>query len=174
MKVAIVIMIALVFGACNKYHEGPSVSLRSKNARLTGEWKLVNGTITDLYSSGGYESTNKTVIADNEATYTYTNTDGANETETEIYSEQWKIEKDGFLVMNTVEGDRIVNFEAEWFWIDGAFKKSGVNIWGREYVIQRLTNKEMVLMYNYRDVENSTTQNEYRNQYTVRYEFEKL
>src|SRR5262245_35502326 len=34
-----IILLSVVVG-CNKYEEGPSLSLRSKKARLAGEWKI--------------------------------------------------------------------------------------------------------------------------------------
>lgn len=42
--------IALAFTSCGKYEEGPAFSLRSKKARVAGDWKIkeyvVNGTTT--------------------------------------------------------------------------------------------------------------------------------
>jgi len=50
--VALLAVTALMFTSCGKYEEGPAFSLKSKTARLTGEWKLVemtsNGTVQDL------------------------------------------------------------------------------------------------------------------------------
>ncbi len=48
----------LVFGACGKYEEGPSMSLRSKKARLAGDWKVVKVVagsveVSDLSEYGG-------------------------------------------------------------------------------------------------------------------------
>jgi len=40
MRVTLVILLAVVsLTACKKYDEGPSISLLSKKARLTGEWE---------------------------------------------------------------------------------------------------------------------------------------
>ena len=43
---------AMMMTSCGKYEEGPGFSLRTKTARLTGEWKLVeiteNGTAMDI------------------------------------------------------------------------------------------------------------------------------
>ncbi len=33
---------ALTLQGCGKYEDGPAISLRTKNSRLTGEWKLVD------------------------------------------------------------------------------------------------------------------------------------
>jgi hypothetical protein len=34
------LVLTLVLGSCNKYEEGPGFSLRSKKARVAGDWKL--------------------------------------------------------------------------------------------------------------------------------------
>ncbi|MBL4706273.1 MAG: hypothetical protein JKY54_17225 [Flavobacteriales bacterium] len=35
------LVVVLNFSSCGKYEDGPSFTLRSKNARLTGEWEVV-------------------------------------------------------------------------------------------------------------------------------------
>lgn len=39
--IAVLAIGSLVLSSCNKYEEGANLSLRSKNARLAGEWKAV-------------------------------------------------------------------------------------------------------------------------------------
>ncbi len=34
------VLLLLTFSSCSKYEEGPSISLRTKTARLTGEWNM--------------------------------------------------------------------------------------------------------------------------------------
>jgi len=38
--VVAVIITAFILGSCGKYEEGPGLSLRSKKARVTGEWEI--------------------------------------------------------------------------------------------------------------------------------------
>ena len=40
LLLAIAFAISVVFTSCGKYEEGPSISLRSKKARLTGVWEI--------------------------------------------------------------------------------------------------------------------------------------
>ena len=42
MKLMLVALLGfmLIFGSCGKYDDGPGFSLRSKTARLTGEWEV--------------------------------------------------------------------------------------------------------------------------------------
>ena len=43
LKLSIVLIFAqsLIFSGCGKYEDGPGFSLRTKKARLTGEWEVV-------------------------------------------------------------------------------------------------------------------------------------
>jgi hypothetical protein len=49
---AVAIVGSVVMTSCSKYEEGPSLSLRSKKARLAGEWSVSNVTLngTDVTS----------------------------------------------------------------------------------------------------------------------------
>ena len=55
-KLAIILTIvattAMIFSSCGKYEEGPSVSLLTKKARITGTWTLTettyNGVVQDI------------------------------------------------------------------------------------------------------------------------------
>jgi hypothetical protein len=39
---------ALTLQSCSTYEDGPAISLKTKNSRLTGEWKLVDAGVLDL------------------------------------------------------------------------------------------------------------------------------
>jgi hypothetical protein len=40
--------IAITFGSCGKYEDGPNISLRTKKARVAGNWKVVKVTINGI------------------------------------------------------------------------------------------------------------------------------
>ena len=40
MRLIIISVLIIVFVSCSKYEDGPSVSLRTKNARLINKWKI--------------------------------------------------------------------------------------------------------------------------------------
>lgn len=65
-----------VLAACSKYEEGPKLSLRSKKARLAGDWKLVesslNGTVQQIT---GY-TVNLSIKKDGNYTYAYSSAAG--------------------------------------------------------------------------------------------------
>ncbi len=62
--------VAFVLGSCSKYEEGPSLSLRTKKARITGTWKVdkyvsENGTETE-------SNDDSTIEIEKDGTYTVT------------------------------------------------------------------------------------------------------
>ena len=54
---AIIILGLTVLPACKKYVDGPMISLRSKKARVTGDWKLESVTMTESGASSGTDIT---------------------------------------------------------------------------------------------------------------------
>ena len=50
---AATVAIVLNFQSCGKYEDGPGFSLRSKTARLTGEWEVVR-VGTQIFQTSGY------------------------------------------------------------------------------------------------------------------------
>lgn len=69
-KAALVLGIGVVVVSCGKYEDGPGISLRSKKARLAGEWKV------SKYSYDGVDGTSffadYTYTVDKEGTWTAT------------------------------------------------------------------------------------------------------
>src|SRR4051812_28004631 len=67
-----------ILSSCGKYEEGPKISLRSKKARLSGDWTLekltydgvdvtssIGGTVMlDIEKDGGYKSTFNGTVSD--------------------------------------------------------------------------------------------------------------
>lgn len=67
IKITLAILLmgsTVAVSSCNKYEEGPSLSLRTKKARLAGEWDMV------AYSNGGVE------VADTDSDYVTFEKDG--------------------------------------------------------------------------------------------------
>lgn len=123
----------LNFESCKKYEDGPAFSLRSKKARLTGEWELVkiNGQSPEQYY--GYSSFYSLDIewefeSDNDfkSTMSYSYNNGS-------YSYSYSY-----------------SYKGEWEWEDN---KEAIEISldgyssSDEYEIKRLTNKELTIEY---------------------------
>lgn len=52
--------VAFVLGSCGKYEEGPALSLRTKKARITGEWKAEKYVDNDGTETAAPEGDNTT------------------------------------------------------------------------------------------------------------------
>ena len=140
----------LNFESCKKYEDGPLFSLRSKKARLTGEWELVkiNGQNPNEYLSnnGGYSYYNSNRVITN-------------------FSSEWDFEDDNDFSRNTsyTETTSYTNWygytqtnvndynnseTGDWDWEDN---KEDIEIRANgvisEYEILKLTNKELKLEY---------------------------
>lgn len=81
-----VLVIPFIITSCKKGENDPFLSLKSRNARLVGDWKVAESTITsnstDSYDGGSYTQNTTTVGTETINDLTYTET----ETETEIYT----------------------------------------------------------------------------------------
>ncbi len=144
-KLLSILTIALVtfFSSCGKYEDGPFLSLRTKNGRLTGEWKLVKMESKNTWNGGSSSTTSN--FDGTTMTEAYTDDLGSNTT-SYPYSETWEIDADKNSVKINQTASGIVNtITSIWNWENGASKKEMINIDGDIYRILRLTGKEMEL-----------------------------
>jgi len=139
---SLTIALVLVLTSCGKYEDGPFFSIRSKNARITGEWELVKSESTVISSDGSTttESFNGSIMTSN-----YTSSLG-NFSDSYSYSSTWEIDGDkNAVTMSTIEDGSASTITSLWNWENGASEKEMLNIDGDIYRILRLTNKEMVI-----------------------------
>ena len=130
------ILVASIFQSCKKGENDPAFSLRSRKARLVGEWVLTSGQQDIVVDDG----TTKTYT-----TYTY---DGANRVEsgsapgTIVYSETVTINKD--MTFQSVEhrDTDVLTIDGYWFF-------------GRKSKELDLKNKETV-RFTYKSISNSS------------------
>ena len=118
-------------GGCKKGEEDPFISLRSRDARIKGDWKLSSYTSTETYSNGGgiggpvqvtstsnYDGTNLTT----------TFVGGGNSgTETYSFSQKLSIEDDGRYTVTSVEDGKTSTFSGNWVWLDSDKNKSYIS-----------------------------------------------
>ncbi len=130
--------------SCNKYEDGPFMSLRSKDARITGEWEM-----TDIYfqekndgvylDEGTWEDGMLTIVSEY---------DDETETETFKYEIEMDIQKDGIISWNRVLRDFEESQTGIWNWENNDIKKGGIDLpFLGLFKITRLTNDELVLSY---------------------------
>lgn len=111
--------------SCRKGEDDPFISFRSREARLTGEWKLNSGSINYSDTSG-----NETI--------TYTVNSISSIYISLQYSEKWSIKKDGSFEMNSnIEGNTT---KLDGYWCFGN-KVKGMDLKNKEYVIFHVTSE---------------------------------
>lgn len=91
---------------CKKGENDPFLSLKSRKARISGVWKLSEGTVTESTTSGGSTNTDIT---------TYTGTTVSSGGSTSTYSETLTIDKDGTFEVNIVEDGFSYTVKGNWF-----------------------------------------------------------
>ena len=144
-KVLILLLTLIFFGAiqsCKKGENDPLISLRSRDSRITGNWILVNA------------ETNSNIDGDISSA-TYTNsimTETSNDNSSSYsYSINWDVKSDGTINSSETINGYLSTSMLTWYWLDDNQKKTKIFISGGEgiYVVDRLTNKELVLKYQY-------------------------
>lgn len=172
--IAFAIVGLTAMSSCKKGENDPFLSLKSRKARISGEWKLIDGTSTNTYTSAGLTTTSST----NYTSSSYTTSQG----NTYTYSEKMTIEKDGtYEVVVTDDGDTYT-VKGVWFF-SGKIKdldlknKEAIVMVSQEYsepgyfenynglyggdvmIIDQLKNKEVVFKGKYDYTGNGTTSN---------------
>lgn len=172
LKVMIVLFIGvLTLEGCKKGENDPLISLRSRDARVTGEWKLVEfeSTSTEVYTDGTTTVTETRTDNYDGSIWTRTTPGG---TDSYSYSQDLIIEKDGkfaFKVSN--DGDR-EEANGRWSWLDDAKNKRRILL-DDVYNIDQLKNSEMIFT---EDRENSSVDSDgasYKETYTSTARYEK-
>ena len=160
-------IVTSAFVGCKKGEDDPFISLKSRKARVAGDWKMTDFKSTDTDASG------VTTITSNGSTYTYTSPLG---TLTGSLTQEATFEKDGTYKYSEVYDG--VSASSEGFWnftcgVGELKKKSqitlydtkytdpgGTSTWTGNYVdgaydLKELRNKKMVWYYKVTEVDNS-------------------
>jgi hypothetical protein len=162
-KTLLFFMIVFTMTTCKKGDEDPEISLRSRKARLTGEWKMKNGSASMTYPN--YNETTKFDGSNFEIYSTYTG--GRPVVYVGKYLLSLKIKKNGTFTMHELNANLIFDAEGSWsfnsgvgkekkkedaiFYIDqvntGSTADHIFNRWSTNftYKIKKLTNKEIII-----------------------------
>jgi len=122
----LVLLACLILGSCNKYDEGPSLSLRSKTHRLCGTWSLSEIYINNLLQPAGTPSSWE--IKTN-GSCTRTSTDAYSQAETTI-SGTWAFNNDKTIVditweipslsMTIIENWTVLRLKEKELWLEAS------------------------------------------------------
>ena len=121
LLLAATLVTVMNFQSCSKYDDGPAFSLRTKKARLVGEWEVVkvSGQSSNQYFGVGY-----------------------------TYNFEFETDGDFEISVDYSSGGQSYSYSysGEWEWEDGK-ETVEITIDGsvEEFEIKQLTNKEMIL-----------------------------
>ena len=158
-RIALLVIVGglvMASSGCKKGENDPSISLRSRTARLAGEWNLSAKDYKESSVSDN-SSTTETVTYDGSILTTVTvrkykdwtgkDTTVTN-TETDSYTEKLTINKDGSFEKEIIYGKTKTNIEGNWMWMDGNSE-------------QELKNKQAIVLsitkYTYVDEDGETS-----------------
>ncbi len=168
MKNILILLFAFVcllaIPSCKKGENDPFISFRSRDARFTGKWKVVN--LELIENNNG--SINTSIL--NGSIFTET----INGTSTSYsFSANWEILADGIIKYTDIIDGELSSGTFTWHWIDDTQKKTKILIdGGAVYVVDRLTNNELVLKIESLDTDLSNGNN-YANSFSQTITFEK-
>lgn len=141
------LVVVVLFAACKKGEDDPFLSLKTRDARIRGEWKLVERTSAD--SDGQerlFDGTTMTIKQDGVVTDSYP------------YQLVYAFEKGGRLKYSKTQDGESYSGEDYWGWQNTNKKKSVLMLYNNDYYhIRRLSNKELVLEQNYTGSEYEVT-----------------
>ncbi|TAL63065.1 MAG: hypothetical protein EPN85_01025 [Bacteroidetes bacterium] len=130
------IISTIVFDSClKKGEDDSSISLRSRKARVTGDWKVTSYTYTDSYTSLGDIYTSDFDM--NGSTYISTYTDPIGTTiDNGAMTWEWNFKKDGTYKSTSTDDGDVSTEDGTWNFTTGIGdlkNKSQITYWGKNY-----------------------------------------
>lgn len=166
------VIVSTSFTSCKKGANDPFLSFKSRKSRLTGEWSLSDGKITQTFSGSGGGGTYVTTYDGSTETITYTGNSS-----TKVYTQTWTFDKDGsweeslnddgntsttngywLFTCGSKAGDykkkeRIILSETKYTDKNGVDTYEGKTLVGASsYTLDKLSSKELILL-----IDNTTT-----------------
>jgi hypothetical protein len=138
----IVLLSIIVIPSCKKGEDDPFISLRSRDARITAKWKLVNYEKTSSSSTGSTSSfLNGSILTETTFIPSY-----GSFTDSDTYSKEWEINSDGTFTSTTFRDSSISTSKSTWYWLNTTDDKTSIIIEEEGiYTIDRLTSKELIV-----------------------------
>ncbi len=173
----LIVLFIPFFNSCTKKSANdPLISLKSRDARITGEWKLVSWETTSTTTSTSSGSSNSSTTTSNYDGTLVTNVDASNNTSTYTYSLSIEISKDGTYTSTEINSSNDTSISTgEWWWLDNNKKKTRIafdddySSWN----IDKLGNKTLIVVNNSSIEENDSDGDTYVYTATRTYTYEK-
>jgi len=131
-------MIEVLLPTCKKGENDPFLSLRSRKAKITGEWKLKSGN-----SSYTYNDTTETITYhETKVDVVYSTSDSGTIASVSIsYTERWTINKDYSFKIIQNNFDYYIEYSGYWNFY---YKDKELDLKNKEAIIFRVTSKKIV------------------------------
>jgi hypothetical protein len=183
MKKLLIISLAIISGAgllqsCRKGENDPFLSLRTRRARIAGEWKMITLESKRVQTIGNTTTTTDRTYSNGVETSTYTYMGNSTTTTTGPYTIVNTFRKDGTYTEVVTSDDEIVTIEGTWIFLkrskeDELKNKEAIlltntkttsstgetttvnELSGQVFVIDELRNKKMVWTMEYRQSDSS-------------------
>lgn len=157
-------MFSTSFIGCKKSENDPFLSLKSRDGRITGTWKMtkLEKTTVNSGSNSGNSTSTTTSEAHDGSVRTSSNSFG---TTSRPYTYEITIEKDGTWSSVTVDDGDTDLGEGVWYWMNSRKNKTGIFIGDSFWNIDQLKNKELIVKDN--EYEKSTDSDGDYNEKTV-------
>lgn len=131
VKLMAVMMLALILlPSCKKYEEGPTISFRSKKARVANVWKVEKVLINAVDVTSNYNLNHKSFLLEmkEDGTLIQTYTDANNNSQT--ISGTWALGSDNenldITILNVTLSYIILKLKNDELWLKYVFTSSGV------------------------------------------------
>jgi hypothetical protein len=150
-RIALIVMVGglmMASSGCKKGENDPFISLRSRDARITGTWKFTEedySSTTTTTNDGTTTLSSSTTKFDGSlmtTTYTY---EGETHTESYSYSREMTIEKGGTYKIVVIEDGDKDEYTGRWWWLNDNKNKTQISLDGSTYIVNQLKNSELIL-----------------------------
>jgi hypothetical protein len=117
LSTVLLLLFAFIFDSCKKGENDPAISLRSRKARVAGEWKLTAGTRTSV--SGSPSTTTTTTYNGTTMQTTVTSSLGTTVGDATGYTETIEMDKDGNFTYTVVDDGNTDIYKGTWNFTGG-------------------------------------------------------
>jgi hypothetical protein len=150
LTLAALLVFSTVMSSCKKGENDPFMSIKTRDARITGIWELVSSSMSNT-NTNIFDGTTITTVATatfGGGLYTYIS-DG--DAISYSYAQDLTINKDGTYRRYIVQDGNTSESTGHWWWLDDKKKKTRIALDDDldSFEIDRLTNKELVLTLSY-------------------------
>ncbi len=148
IKLSMILLVGIIaMTGCKKGANDPLISLLSRDARITGIWKLVKQELTQItaYSADGTVVTQTVTRNYDGSLMTIASAGGTN---SYSYSNEMTIDKDGTYDTKTVQENTVNDMNGYWWWLDDTKDKTRIAFDDdvNSFYIDQLKNDEMIFV----------------------------